>query len=105
MELDILKNISISRFKAKVKKKAKWYAFYSLLEKKESKMENLFYIELKLQKYLHLENMNQIEAQTIFSYRTRMSKFGDNYCGVGWGPIHLLIMYIVSKKFRECIQF
>ena len=87
MELDILKNISISRFKAKVKKKAKWYAFYSLLEKKEShsKMENLFLTELKLQKYLHLENMNHIEARTIFSYRTRMSKFGKNYRGVG-GP-------------------
>ena len=60
---------------------------YSLLEniKSHCKMENLFFTKLKLQKNIYLENMNQIEAQTISSYRTWMCNFGENYRGVG-GP-------------------
>ena len=88
VDLDILRKISINSFKTQVKKKAKQYAFYTFLEKKEShsKIENLFFTELKLQNYLNLENMNKIEAQTIFSYRTRMSNFGENYHGAIYLP-------------------
>ena len=34
-----------------------------------------------MQNYLKLENMNTNEAQTIFKYRTRMAKYGENYRG------------------------
>ena len=34
-----------------------------------------------MQNYLKLENMNTNEAQTLFKYRTRMAKFGENYRG------------------------
>ena len=54
VDLDILRKISINSFKTQVKKKAKQYAFYTFLEKKESysKIENLFFTELKLQKFI-----------------------------------------------------
>ena len=84
LDLDILKNISINSFKSQVKKKAKEYAFYTFLEKQQShsKLDNLSYSGLRLQKYLNLENMTNLEAQTVFSYRTRMSDYGENYRGV-----------------------
>ena len=49
------------------------------LEKKDkhSKLENLFYSHLKLQNYL--KELNKIEGQTMFSYRTRMSSYGQNF--------------------------
>ena len=78
LDLDILKNISNNSFKSKVKKKAKEYAFYTFLEKQHShsKLDNLSYSGLRLQKYLNLENMTNLEAQIVFSYRTRMSDYG-----------------------------
>ena len=84
LDLDILKNISINSFKSQVKKKAKEYAFYTFLEKQQShsKLDNLSYSGLRLQKYLNLENMTNLEAQTVFSYRTRMSDYDENYHGV-----------------------
>ena len=84
VDLDILTNISINSFKSKVKKKAKEYAFYTFLEKQQShsKLDNLSYSGLRLQKYLNLENMTNLEAQTVFSFRTRMSDYGENYRGV-----------------------
>ena len=46
-------------------------------------MEKLFYTELKTQEYLSTHSVK--EAQMIFSYRTRMAQYGDNYRGQG-GP-------------------
>ena len=37
------------------------------------------YSKLNMQKYLELENLNKNEAQTLFKYRTRMAKFGENF--------------------------
>ena len=70
-------------FKHLVKRKAKEYAFISYLERKDkhSKLENLFYSDLKMQNYLSKEGMNKIEAQTIFSYRCRMADCRENYKG------------------------
>ena len=53
------------------------------LEKKDrhSKLENLFYSNLKLQNYL--KELNKFEGQTMFSYRTRMSNYGQNYSSNG----------------------
>ena len=45
-----------------------------------SKMDNLSYIKLELQKYLRLENLYDSGARTLFRYRTRMANFGENFC-------------------------
>ena len=84
-DLETLKKISISQFKTQVKKKAKEVAFFSFLEKKEnhSKLENIFYSGLRMQKYL--QELNKIDAQMVFSYRTRMANFRENYPNTG-GP-------------------
>ena len=83
VDLEKLRAISINSFKSQVKKKAKEVAFYIFLEKKDrhSKLENIFYSNLKLQNYLN--ELNKREGQTMFSYRTRMSNYGQNYSGNG----------------------
>ena len=50
-EICELKGISNLRFKKLVKIKAEEFAFYSYLERDLSKLSNLYYTELKLQKY------------------------------------------------------
>ena len=39
------------------------------------------YSKLEMQRYLKLENLNTIEAQTLFRYRIRMAKYGENFRG------------------------
>ena len=53
------------------------------LEKKQrhSKLDNLVYTELKMQNYLQTETVKPKAARTIFSYRTRMSNYSENYRG------------------------
>ena len=86
-ELSMIEGLSKNVFKEKVKKKAKEFAFFNFLEKKEkhSKLENLFYMDLKLQHYLQSETISPSEAQIVFNYRTRMSNYGENFRGRG-GP-------------------
>ena len=66
-----------------MKRKAKEYAFGHFLNKKEthSKLDYLFYKELCLQNYLKDEEIPVKKAQIIFSYRTRMANFSENYPG------------------------
>ena len=84
-EVDVssIKRISESSFKNLVKKKAYDYEFNQLLEMKKthSKMNDLVYSKLEIQNYLKLENLNKNEAQTLFRFRTRMAKFGENFRG------------------------
>ena len=78
-----IQNKSKDSFKRMVKTKAREYALKILLEKKfhHSKMENVNYNELKIQNYLMDENLSTNEMKTVFKYRTRMEKFGENYRG------------------------
>ena len=57
------------------------YALDFLLKIKErhSKMENLHYIELKLQNYLKDDRIHVKEAINLFKFRTKMAKFKDNF--------------------------
>ena len=48
-------------------------------------MENVSYKELKMQSYFSSEQTTQNQKRTIFKYRTRMERFGENYRG-GNGP-------------------
>ena len=85
VDLDYILDKSKSKFQKIVKIKAKEFAFFSYLQRNLSKLENLFYTELKLQKYLELENMTVPQAQSLFSYRTRMANFSENFRGAS-GP-------------------
>ena len=68
-------------FKKFVKVKAAEYEFRRLmnLKQKHSKMDNLNYSKLELQGYLKLKSFNSSRAKTLFSHRTRMAKYGENY--------------------------
>ena len=68
-------------FKNLVKEKAKEYALNKLIGKKSthSKLEKLDYLDLSLQSYLSNENLSVDEKRTVFLYRTRMAKFGENF--------------------------
>ena len=70
-------------FKSLVKRKSREFAFYKFLEKKEehSKLDNLFYKNLSIQNYLYDEKISYSQALSIFSFRTRMAKFSENYPG------------------------
>ena len=70
-------------FKKIVNIKAREYALEILTEKqqKHSKMDKLYFSELKQQKYFRLENVKIEEVRNIFRYRVRMAPFWGNYKG------------------------
>ena len=76
-----LKIISKTKFKKILKRKIKQFVLHMLNEDKEehSKMENLFYTELKIQDYLTNQEITTSQKQIIFSFRTRMAKFAANF--------------------------
>ena len=55
----------------------------TMMEKKmsHSKMDDLFYSGLKMQPYLKENLFSLIQARKVFSFRTRMAKFGENFGG------------------------
>ena len=82
-----------------VKVKAREYAFYSYLERDLSKLENVFYTELKLQNYLKSDEISVKEGQTIFSYRIRMANYSENYRGqAGPKPCPLCGQHLDSQS-------
>ena len=70
-------------FKKMVKIKIKEFALNSLNELKyeHSKMDNVIYTELKIQKYLMSEQLSVEQKRTIFHFRTRMANFSENFRG------------------------
>ena len=46
---------------------------------KHSKMDNLWYSDLKMQPYLESNKFTTQEVKTIFKFRTRMANFGQNF--------------------------
>ena len=46
-----------------------------------SKMDNMYYSEMKPQKYLTLENIRIEQVRNIFRYRVRMAPFWGNFKG------------------------
>ena len=79
--LDDIKLMSRDQFKKLVKERARNYAFQSLHNRKENykKLENLQYIELKIQEYLVNEEYTFEEKKVIFQFRTRMAQFEENF--------------------------
>ena len=44
-----------------------------------SKLDNLWYSDLSIQKYLTESKFTAEEARTLFLFRTRMAQFGENF--------------------------
>ena len=70
-------------FKKLVKTKASELALVKLLETKagHTKLENLEYYELGIQDYFKRDDITNEHKQMLFTYRTRMAEFGENYRG------------------------
>ena len=80
-DLEWLSRKSANVFKTLVKKKARLFAFQELESKKETykKLKSLKYSELKVENYLMDEKFRYDEKKTLFQFRTRMAKFGNNF--------------------------
>ena len=80
-DLDFLKSRSKLASKNMVRIKAKEFAWKKFMRARigHSKMENLWYSELKIQKYLSTNKFTPEDARTLFSFRTRMANFGENF--------------------------
>ena len=80
-------------------KKIKEYVFEELIKQKEnhSKVSNLQYNELEMQKYLRKCEMNirKEEAQEIFKMRNRVSDVKINSKG---NMKHLIVKFAMIKK-------
>ena len=82
-----------------IKIKAKEYALYHLLEKKEnhSKLSNLVYSDLKLQDYM--KKLTASQAQAVFAYRSRMAEYSENYRGgQGHLPCPFRLMHLACQS-------
>ena len=100
VELDFIKSNTKLSCRHLVKIKSKEYCLVKLLEETEkySKMENLFYTELKMQDYLKSNKFSTSEAKMVFSWRTRMANFNENYRGSnGHTPCPLCHFHLDSQ--------
>ena len=80
---EYIRSKSPSAFKELVKRQAKGYALQILREKqmKHSKMDNLYYSELKLQTYFKIPGIQTKEVLTLFKWRVGMAPLGANILG------------------------
>ena len=79
----MIKSKSTQAFKNYVKKKVKLYALKTLKMKQTNhkKMANVYYETLEMQSYFKSPKLKEADKRTIFKYRVRMEKFGENYRG------------------------
>ena len=77
------KSVSKMKFKTIVKLKTKEHALDRLNEEKfkHSKMENLVFTSMEIQKYLLSEEITLAQKRNIFLLRTRMADYEQNYSG------------------------
>ena len=80
-ELDYIKSKSKISMSNLVKIKSKEFAWKKFMQSKmkHSKMDNLWYSKLEIQDYLKSNKFTTNEVRTIFSFRTRMANFGENF--------------------------
>ena len=83
VDLNFIKSMSKYSFKNMVKNRSKVYDLKTFLEQKENhtKLNNLSYNKLVLQKYLKLNKLNAIVAEEVFSFRLWMAQFSEHYMG------------------------
>ena len=82
-DFKLIRKMSKEAFKKSVKVKSKELAFRNLLSKKvkHSKMANVAYDELKIQKYMLRDDIKVEQKRLIFKHRTRMAEYGENFRG------------------------
>ena len=80
---DYIRSKTKIAFKNLVKSKVKRYALEILKMKqmKHSKMTNITYKSLKMQNYFTRPDVEHQDKKTIFRYRVRMERFGENFRG------------------------
>ena len=61
--------------------KSKEFALMKIMGAKidHSKLDNLWYSDLSIQKYLTASKFTAEETRTLFLFRTRMAQFGENF--------------------------
>ena len=81
MTLEEMRKKSKNSFKRMVKVKAKEFAldYLQKLKEKHTKMDNLQYLDLKLQNYLKDDAISVMEARNLYRYRTRVANFKENF--------------------------
>ena len=99
-----IQNFTKDAFKKDVKKKANNFALKELLKKKSvhSKMKKLNYNNLEIQNYFLEPSLKVDEIKTVFRYRTRMEKFGENYRG---GKTEILCPLCKSHRDSQELSF
>jgi hypothetical protein len=80
-QLDYFEGKSKDSFKAAINTKTKENVFdkFNDIKMSHSKMEKLFYYEMKLQEYLKLSELSVDESKLIILWRLGMAKFARNY--------------------------
>ena len=104
-DFNFIKSKSEDAFKNLVKRKAKETFFIEMMNKKIShtKMDDCFYTELKMQTYLKSSKFSAVESQLIYSFRTRMANFQENFPGnSGHNPCPLCLVHLDSQAL--CLQ-
>ena len=86
MESNYLKTKSKESFKVIVKTRALDYELNRLNNRKGTKTQNLRHTMLEMRTYLKSPDVTPKVAKMIFSYRTRMAKFSENFRGSN-GPL------------------
>ena len=82
-DFEFLRSKSKESFKKIVKTKANEYSLEYLTQKqqKHSKMNNLFYTEMKMQDYFKTPGITTDEVCNLFKWRVRMASLGENFRG------------------------
>ena len=83
LEFDSIRKRSKESFKNLVKRKSEEFELKRLtaIQEGHSKMENLYYTEVKMQEYMKTPGISVEQAQNLFRWRVRMSPFGENFRG------------------------
>ena len=99
-DLNYLRSKSAISFKAIVKKKATELAFTKFMTKKMtlSKLTDNTYTSLEMQSYLKSDKFSVSEARMVFSFRTRMAPFRNNYKNLKETVCHLCSMHTDDQK-------
>ena len=76
-----IKSQSKNKFRRLVKKQAREYALnlFSNMKSKHSKLDSLFYKDLKIQNHLISKENTVNQSQVLMKYRSRMAKYANNY--------------------------
>ena len=99
-DLNYLRSKSAQSFKTMVKKKAREISFTKFMTKKMtlSKLADTMYTSLEIQSYLKSDKFSVYEARMVFSFRTRMAPFRNNFKNLKETICHLCSTHTDDQK-------